>query len=394
MTAIAQTNQAVKAPYGVEQFELIDVPLPANSGNRLAIQVGYMRREGPALPGWRAATALAGATFSRTEPLNYRCKPFGTRAAAVLAAVEGLVNELVDRRDASGGSRGQRLSAMIVALGEWSDAFEKQAKKESTAMSVSKSPKILTGKECRALLEEFRRCYACLEHAFVELGEKAAAIRDQEAYGESCSTFDEWIKREHYARSVIYDAIKAAKFYRLTSPVAEPLKIVLDREAHFREFPADASKGQAEKIIKQLGETVEPDADGSRHPTAKQIKAAVAAVCPKPAERTRETKAAVAETIQADRETQEPEAGRQAPRLAPQTITGEYAEVHAAQPGGTWTEDLDLFRSEVLRMLAPLLDRHGRDGQFLYAAYTALHDIAVDVRYHEPAKATAARRAK
>jgi hypothetical protein len=156
--------------------------------------------------------------------------------------------------------------------------------KPPAAMTVRpvKAPRgPLTTRECHGLLEDFRRSYHDFEQSFLALGEQAAAIREHEAFGDQCRTFDEWIKQEHYDRSVVYACMKAARICRLTAPVAEPLKIVLDRESHFREFPADASAKQARAIVRRLEQIVAPDADGTRHPTARQIKNAVLEVCEK-----------------------------------------------------------------------------------------------------------------
>jgi len=254
--------------------------------------------------------------------------------------------------------------------------------------------RILNGKECKALLADFRTAYEALEHGFVELGEKAARIREQEAYGETCSTFDEWIRAEHYARSVVYDAMKAARFFRLTSPVAEPLKIVLDRESHFREFPADATESQAKKIIKRLEQLVEPDADGARHPTARHVKAAVAAVCPRPAETSPKQRWEEADRQRLAAATAGDEtkpAPDEPPRPAPESITAEYHDVKIppclwnGKPQ-IWAEDLQAFRSEVATKFQPLFQKHGHDKDFLLAATTVFRNWSEEVAHRQPTR--------
>ena len=111
---------------------------------------------------------------------------------------------------------------------------------------------------------------------------------------------------------------------------------MLDRETHYREFPATADARQAKAVIKQLESIVAPDADGTRHPTARQVKAAVAAVCPKSGGQKSEVRSRKSEVgSQESDPTSEPKS----PRLAPETISGEYVEVQdvppAADPNGT-----------------------------------------------------------
>lgn len=150
---------------------------------------------------------------------------------------------------------------------------------------AKKLMRILEGRECTELLRDFREAYRRFAGSFIELGRKATIIREQEAWGEDCKNLDDWIRSEGYERSIIYGCMKAARIFQLTALAAEPLKIVLDRESHFREFPADADARQAKAIVERLAVTVEPQADGSRHPTAKQIKAAVDEVVGTKAER-------------------------------------------------------------------------------------------------------------
>ena len=288
---------------------------------------------------------------------------------------------------------------MIIALSEWGDAFEKQAKKESTAMTVTKATKILDSKQCKALLEDFRRSYQSCMHSFLELGDKAAAIRDQEAYGELCDTFDDWIRSEGFGHTFVYDCMKAARIFRLTAPIAEPLKIVLNRESHYRDFPADVEAREAKKIIARLEQDVEPGDDGMRRPTAKQVKAAVSAVCgpngigpekKKPAATRPDVPESIEEEIAAVEKPYVP-AEPQVPRLAPETITGEYCEVQPAKVAWEgkleiWAEDLHAFRSEVAAKFLPLFQKHGHDQDFLVAAAKVFHNWSEEVANRQPTR--------
>lgn len=146
-------------------------------------------------------------------------------------------------------------------------------------MTIAKATKVLTSKECKFLLEDFRRSYESFQHSFLELGEKAAAIREQEAYGETCESFDQWIRQEGYGHSLVYDSMKAARLYRLMAPTLGPARISLDHESHFRDIPADVTPKEAKAIAGKLIELV-PDAAAPKV-TRQQVKTAVAAVRPK-----------------------------------------------------------------------------------------------------------------
>jgi len=359
-------------------FETIEIPLPAGTQTALRLQVGYLPRRGEALPGWRVAKDITFATLRRSENLDYNLAPHATRAAAVLAAVERLVNELVDRKDSITGRQARLLSETIIALSEWGDRFEKQAKKETMTVQT-KSSKILNGKECRALLEDFRRSYDTCMHSFLELGEKAAAIRDQEAYGELCETFDQWIKREGYGHSFVYDCIKASKLYRMMAPVLDPRHITLDCESHYRDIPADLSPKEAKAIA---GELVLAVAESGSKLTRQHVKAAVAKVRPKKRPARPDVPESIEEEITAAAEPAEP-TERPAPRLAAETIEAEYCDVKSEEP-----DELEQFRVGVQALVAPVLERHGRDGKFLYTAAMILHDASAEVRYYQPPAAT------
>ena len=101
----------------------------------------------------------------------------------------------------------------------------KDQEKSSTASSASSCSKTFGG----------LTRVACI--VFWSLGDKAAAIREQEAFGGTLDTFDDWIRSENFGHTFIYDCMKAARIFRLTAPIAEPLKIVLNRESHYRDSP-------------------------------------------------------------------------------------------------------------------------------------------------------------
>ena len=344
----------------VANFETIDVPMPGLLVN-VKVRAGYFPRRGADLPGWRAEATLTVKEYSMYGRLSESSAGSGLcrqRPHAVLDAVEALTNSLVNQQDRARGNLRKWFKTVINALNAWVEAFEKQAKKESTAMTVQKSTKILTSKECKALLEDFRRSYESLQHRFLELGDKAIAIREQEAYGESCETFDQWIKSEGYGHTFVYGAMKAARLYRLMAPTLEPRQITLDCESHYRDIPADVTPKQAEKIAAKLVELVNGDvrsaADTRPRVTRQQVKAAVAAAQPKPPA----TRPDVPESIEAEIVAMEPreedgERGRvgdgeknasphppiapspppNSPRVAPKTITGDYREVLAEESG-------------------------------------------------------------
>jgi hypothetical protein len=243
-------------------------------------------------------------------------------------------------------------------------------------------------------------------HSFLELGEKAAAIREQEAYGELCDTFDDWIKSEGFGHTFIYDCMKAARIFRLTAPIAEPLKIVLNRESHYRDFPADVEQREAKKIIARLEQDVEPGEDGVRRPTAKQVKAAVNAVCGPNGIGPEKKKTAAARPDVPDSiepeivDRTEPSAelldsgqsfSPKAPRLAPDTITSEYCEVQPAKVAWEgkleiWAEDLHAFRSQVATMFLPLFQQHGHDQDFLVAAAKVFKNWSEEVANRQPTR--------
>jgi hypothetical protein len=324
-------NDDGKATAGFDTFE---IPMPAEIQAKITVRVGYFPRRGDDLPGWRAEATI--------DSIGITCRIAAGRERwhSVVDAVEDLSNHLVDASDRARGYQRRRLATIVAGLTAWAEGFEKQAKKEQPIVVNAKSQKILNSKECKALLEDFRRSYQSCLHRFLELGDKAAAIRDQEAYGELCETFDDWIRSEGFGHTFVYDCIKAARIFRLTAPLAEPLKIVLNRESHYRDFPADVEAREAKKIIARLEHDVQPGEDGMRRPTAKQVKAAVSAVCgangigaekKKPAAARPDVPESIEDEIAAVEKPYGPAEPR-APRLASETITGDYREVVADGP--------------------------------------------------------------
>ena len=316
MTALAQRDS--EKVYD----EIIDVPLPDTTHAKATVRVGRFPRRGEMLPGWYAE---AKTTFKTAQ-----AGPCRERGQAIAAAVDGLANRLIDHSDACGQRTRMYLKPLIAALTTWAKLVAKQANKENAVVVTSTSQKILSSKECKTLLEDFRRSYSSCTHAFVELGEKAAAIRDQEAFscrqagGETCATFDQWIRNERFGHSFVYSCMKAARIYRLMAPIAEPRKIVLDCESHFRSFPKDTTPKQAEAIADELIEIVEPREDGSRWPTRREVNAALAAVV---GSRSSEVRGQKPDVIDVPADLRPPTAHLPSPRLPPETIDGEYPEV-------------------------------------------------------------------
>ncbi len=164
--------------------EIIEIPLP---DAKAIVRVDRFARTRERLPGWRTTAAIhRGNHVAHAQSLTRQ-----DRCRSVCDAVDGLVNRAVDAADRPHCPDRRWLRQVISILTAWIDSFQKQAQKESTAMVVAKSAKILNAKECRALLEDFRRSYDCFQNSFLDLGEKAIAIHDQEAYGEGCASFDD-----------------------------------------------------------------------------------------------------------------------------------------------------------------------------------------------------------
>lgn len=417
-TEIVKFNADGKAESG---YDTIAIPLPDECRATARVGVGCFPRSADRLPGWYAEAALDWkwpVEFRHVDKSYYQSAAGRERWHAIVDAVEGLTNHLVDAADRARGGERKRLSVITVGLNAWSEGFETQSKKEEGTVVIvnARSKKILDSKECRALLEDFRRSYKSCQHAFLELGEKATAIRDQEAfnaeedYGEKFETFDEWIKANGYGHTFVYDCMKAARLYRLMAPCLEPRKITLDCESHYRDIPADVTPKQAKAIAAALIEIL-PEGDAPRV-TRQQVKAAVAAVRPKPAaaraaEEDAEPPPAKV-TIQQNEWVDPREPEPPAPRLAPESITGEYREVVACEDDRrfewngkkeVWANDLHAFRDGILQTLAPMFDRHGHDKDFLYALAMLLHDLSVEAKYREPpapapAAAASRRRAK
>jgi hypothetical protein len=405
-------NEEGKVTAGFNTFE---VPMPEGTGTKVTVCVGYFpRRPGvPAapddLPGWRAE-----ATINRID-VTVRSAACRERAHAISDAIEALTNRLVDASDRARGSQRHWLKTVIDAVTAWGQAFDKQARKEQpTAMTVhAKSAKILSGKECRALLEDFRRCYETCMHSFLELGEKAATIREQEAYGETCETFDDWIRSEGFGHTFIYDCMKASRLYRLMAPTLDPKKITLDCESHYRDIPADVTAKEAKAIASELVKLAGTDTDGTPKVTRRQVKEAVAAVRPKPAAARSDVPESIEEEI-AGVEKPYGRAGPQAPRLAAETISGEYVEVghHVpmvadtpacakglaalplvdAETPPTWSAELTCARINLARWL----QRWEACDEFRYEAERMLEDLAVSLKTHTLGGAvrSPARRAK
>jgi hypothetical protein len=226
------------------------------------------------------------------------------------------------------------------------------------------------------------------------LGNKAAAIRDQEAYGGTCETFDQWIKSEGYGHSFVYDCMKAARLYGLMAPVLEPRGITLDCESHFRDISADTTPKEAKAIAGKVLEMVE--ASGSKV-TRKHFAAAAAAVRPKPAAATRPDVPDSIEAEIADREpaeesvhsTQYSVEPETPPQLArdPGPAKVETAEVCEVQPvADSWDEDLRLFKRLVADHFQPLFQKHGHSQAFLSAAATAFRNWSEEVAHRQPTR--------
>ena len=268
--------------------------------------------------------------------------------------------------------------------------------------------KILTSKECKALLAEFRESWRDYSRKWMQIGELALSIRDQEAYADlGYDTFVAWIAGEHFERAVIYDAIHAVTTWRLIAPAAERLKLVMDRESHFRPFPADCERRKALAIAEGLGKSIEPAADGNRYVTARLVQAAVDAVFPPEAKP--ETKAPFRETEAADfetkgRQTEPPAAsieptwavvqGFDEPDTLPDLVDPDRPQAAAARqnpPQGTcceveWAVDLQDFRRDVAAKFLPLFQKHGHDQEFLSAAATVFRNWSEEVAHRQPTR--------
>ena len=356
-------------------YETIEIPMPAETRMSAKVCVGLYPRSRERLPGWYAE-AILGNSLERAQSAAGR-----ERWHAVSDAVEALTNRLVDAADRERGNKRQWLARIITALNAWNENFERAAKKEGT-MTTTTRTKMLNGRECQALLEDFRRCYQTCMQRFVELGEKAEKIREQEAYGDQCETFDQWIKSEGYGHTFVYDCMKAARLYRLMAPTLQPRQITLDCESHYRDIPADATPKEAKAIAAELVKAA--SGAGSVKITRQQVKAAVEKVRPKTAANRTAKPVTIDVASSAVAEDETPKAV--APRVAPETITGEYAEVASEQPAHEADATLRRFDETVKSMLQPLLQRFGHDGKFLYALAMRLHDLSAEVRYYEPQK--------
>jgi hypothetical protein len=366
----------------VDGFATIDVPLPAWAEAKVRVMVGYFPRRGSDLPGWRAEIILEAP---RKDFIAEQSAPCRARDRAIIDAADALTNRLVDASDFAHRNRKQWLKAIIDAVNSFSEKAGKQAKKEQAM--VSARSKILNQKECRSLLENFHERYEAFGRSFIELGERAAAIREQEAYSATesdageCQTFDQWIQREGYSRTVVYDSMKAARLNGLMAPTLQPRQITLDCESHFRDIPADVTPSDAKKIATELVKAASEAR--STKITRQQVKAAVERIRPRP--KTQAPRPSPVIDVESSAVADEP----RTPRVAPETITGEYAEVAAeTNAGEPWSKPLQAFQTSIKAMLAPLLKSYGHDGHFLYAAKNVLADISVEVRYYEPEKAS------
>ena len=153
-------------------YETIEVALPPDFQAKVAVQVGWFPDGGQRPSGWWAEARLEERTgFWWAHRLDHtgRSASCRERRHAVCDAVDNLVDHLVDAGDHVGGNRKKWFKGMIAALSAWSADFGKQ--KESTAMTIAKATKVLTSKECKFLLEDFRRSYESFQHSFLQAGE-------------------------------------------------------------------------------------------------------------------------------------------------------------------------------------------------------------------------------
>ena len=335
------------------------------------------------------------------------------RPAAAFETIEGLTNRLVDASDRARGSLRKWLTTAVDAITAWGEAFEKQARKEQTVISKTRALTVVDAtceptehdsEERRQILKEFRRAWSAFDRSWRDLGEKALRVRDTQAWREEGHlTFEDWILAEKRPTSIIYQAIHAVRMERLALPVAERLKVVLDRESHFRAIPAringeEITADEVKDIVKQLAKTVEPGADGMKHAKASDVKAAVKAI--------NETQDYSDEQIRKDRlqaKWDEEDRKRQAAAIRPDVpdsiedeiaavepgpppvITGEYCEVQP-EADSLWAEDLRLFKREVADRFVSLFQKHCHDKAFLKAATKVFHNWSEEVAARQPTR--------
>ena len=95
-------------------------------------------------------------------------------------AVDTLANRLVDFNDRATGRVHHAVAKIIKGLTAWGEGYEQQAKKENRTAAIAvrpgavtvvnaKSTRILNSKECKALIEDFRRSYETCMHSFLDL---------------------------------------------------------------------------------------------------------------------------------------------------------------------------------------------------------------------------------
>jgi hypothetical protein len=253
---------------------------------------------------------------------------------------------------------------------------------------VAKSTKILSSKECKALLEDVRRSYDGFCRHFLELGEKFEAIRDQEAYGESCATFDQWIKSEGYGHSIVYGSMKAARLYRLMEPTLKPRKISLDCESHYRDIPADVTPKEAKAIAGKIVELVDGASDAAKL-TRQQVKAAVDAVrkkVPAPRPDVPESIEAEIAAIRPNDETITPPSETRGPVGEAAAVSGKYADVESLIDGSDpnyWNGQPCIYARElraVNSMVRATWSQHAECAEFRDRLASLLSSLALEIR--------------
>jgi hypothetical protein len=408
MTTMTRSKPAALEPPAVKlnaegkavgNFDSIEVPLPQELGATVSIRVMDDQ------PGFRAEALLSRAHVAAQSGT---CRE---RAHAVLDAIEGLTNRLVDASDRARGSLRKWLTTAVDAITAWGEAFEKQARKEQAVISKTRALTVVDAtceptehdsEERRQILKEFRQAWSAFDRSWRDLGEKALRVRDAYAWrAEGHLTFEDWIVAEKRPTSIIYQAIHAVRMERLAMPVAERLKVVLDRESHFRAIPAringeEITADEVKDIVKQLAKTVEADADGLKHAKASDVKAAVRAI--------NETQDYSDEQVRKDRlqaKWDEEDRKRQTAAIRPDVpdsieaeiaaaepapvITGEYCEVQP-EADSLWAEDLRLFKREVADRFVSLFQKHGHDKAFLKAATKVFHNWSEEVAARQPTR--------